>query len=90
MAARVCARLRWALLGPRVAGLGRCPGGARAKAAISAALPADEAAEGPGEGPGDRRLRSWEELPRIGKLRFLFQLFGKGYALRLHELQSFG
>lgn len=88
MAPLGCVRLRWALLGTRVAGRGLCPLGCRAKAAIPAALPADEAAEGPGAGPGDpRRLRSWEELPRIGRLRFLFQLFGQGYALRLHELQ---
>lgn len=87
MAALGCARLRWALLGTRVAG-GLCPRGARAKAAIPAALPADEASEGPGAGPGDRRrLRSWEEIPKTGRLRFLFLLFARGYALRLHELQ---
>ncbi|KAM6152353.1 sterol 26-hydroxylase, mitochondrial [Erethizon dorsatum] len=88
MAALGCARLRWALLGTRLAVRGLCPFGARAKAAIPAALPADEAAEGPGAGSGDRRrLRSWKELPRVSWLSFLFKLFAQGYALRLHELQ---
>uniref|UniRef100_A0A8C5KW91 Cytochrome P450, family 27, subfamily a, polypeptide 1 n=1 Tax=Jaculus jaculus TaxID=51337 RepID=A0A8C5KW91_JACJA len=85
MATLGCARLRWALLGIRVAGRGLCPAGARAKAAIPAALPADE---GSGTGPGEsRKLRSLEELPRLGQLRFLFQMFVQGYALQLHELQ---
>ncbi|XP_003464083.1 sterol 26-hydroxylase, mitochondrial isoform X1 [Cavia porcellus] len=88
MAALGCARLRWALLGTRVAGRGLCPLGARAKAAIPAALPADQAAVAPGAGPEDQRpLRNWEELPRIGELRFFFQLFAQGYVLRLHDLQ---
>ncbi|XP_017390666.1 sterol 26-hydroxylase, mitochondrial [Cebus imitator] len=85
MAALGCARLRWALRG---AGRGLCPHGARAKAAIPAALPVDKAAEAPGTGPGDRRrLRSLEEIPRLGQLRFFFQLFAQGYALKLHKLQ---
>uniref|UniRef100_A0A2K6V2B5 Cytochrome P450 family 27 subfamily A member 1 n=1 Tax=Saimiri boliviensis boliviensis TaxID=39432 RepID=A0A2K6V2B5_SAIBB len=85
MAALGCARLRWALRG---AGRGLCPLGARAKAAIPAALPVDKAAEAPGTGPGDRRrLRSLDEIPRLGQLRFLFQLFAQGYALKLHKLQ---
>ncbi|XP_003784995.1 sterol 26-hydroxylase, mitochondrial [Otolemur garnettii] len=87
MAALGCARLRWALLGMRAAG-GLCPHGARTKAAIPAALPADKAAEAPGARPGGgRRLRNPEELPNVGQLRFLFQLFLQGYALRLHKLQ---
>lgn len=88
MAALGCARLRWALLGPRVAGCGLCPQGARAKAAIPTALPADEAAQAPGAGPGDRRRRrSLEELPRLGQLRFFYQAFVQGYLLHLHKLQ---
>ncbi|XP_045416019.1 sterol 26-hydroxylase, mitochondrial [Lemur catta] len=88
MAALGCARLRWALLGMRAAGRGLCPLGARTKAAIPAALPADKAAEAPVAGPGGRRrLRNPEELPSVGQLRFLFQLFVQGYALRLHRLQ---
>jgi hypothetical protein len=80
MAALGCVRLRWALLGTRVASRGLCPHGARAKAAIPA---------GPRAGPGNprRQLRSLEELPRIGRLRFFFQLFVRGYILRLHEYQ---
>ncbi|XP_037706239.1 sterol 26-hydroxylase, mitochondrial-like [Choloepus didactylus] len=87
MAALGCTRLRWALLGTRVAGRGLRPPGARTKAALPAALPAAEAASPPGAGPGDRRLRSPEELPGPGQLRFLFQLFVQGYALQLHQLQ---
>jgi cholestanetriol 26-monooxygenase len=89
MAALGCVRLRWALLGTRVASRGLCPHGARAKAAIPAALREDEAAAGPRAGPGNprRQLRSLEELPRIGRLRFFFQLFVRGYILRLHEYQ---
>ncbi|XP_037705255.1 sterol 26-hydroxylase, mitochondrial-like isoform X2 [Choloepus didactylus] len=87
MAALGCTRLRWALLGTRVAGRGLRPPGARTKAALPAALPAAEAASAPGAGPGDRRLRSPEELPGPGQLRFLFQLFVQGYALQLHQLQ---
>lgn len=82
-----CARLRWALLGTRVARVGLGPHGARAKASLPNALPAAEAAEAPGTGPGDRRLRSLEELSGPGQLRFLFQLLVQGYALRLHQLQ---
>ncbi|XP_037705258.1 sterol 26-hydroxylase, mitochondrial-like isoform X5 [Choloepus didactylus] len=88
MAALGCTRLRWALLGTRVAGRGLRPPGARTKAALPAALPAAEAASAPGAGPGDRRLRSPEELPGPGQLRFLFQLFVQGYALQLHQLQE--
>ncbi|KAM5229366.1 sterol 26-hydroxylase, mitochondrial [Ctenodactylus gundi] len=88
MAALGWARLRRALPGAQVLGRGFCPPGARTKAAIPVALQADEAAKGPAAGSGDqRRLRSWDELPKVGRLRFLFQLFGRGYALRLHELQ---
>lgn len=91
MAALGCARLRWALLGMRVAGRGLCPLGARAKAAIPTALRAEEASEAPRAGPEDRPpLRNWEELPRIGELRFFFQLFAQGYVLRLHDLQVTG
>ncbi|XP_041506682.1 sterol 26-hydroxylase, mitochondrial [Microtus oregoni] len=86
MAALSCTRLRWALLGTRVVGRGLCPQGARAKAAIPAALRA-ETVEGPGGGQDPRRLRSVEELPGPGPLRFLSQLFLQGYILRLHELQ---
>lgn len=86
MAALNCTRLRWALLGTRVAGRGLCPQGARAKAAIPAALRA-ETVEGPGGGQDPRRLRSLEELPGPGPLRFFFQLFFRGYILHLHELQ---
>ncbi|XP_004467779.1 sterol 26-hydroxylase, mitochondrial-like isoform X2 [Dasypus novemcinctus] len=87
MAALRCARLRWALLGTRVAGPGLRPPGTRTKAALPAALPAAEAASAPGPGPGVPRLRSPEELPGPGKLRSLFQLFVQGYALQLHQLQ---
>nr|KAF6449982.1 cytochrome P450 family 27 subfamily A member 1 [Molossus molossus] len=83
-----CARLRWALLGTRVARFGLGPLGARAKASLPNALPAAEAAEAPGTGPGDRRLRSLEELSGPGQLRFLFQLLVQGYLLRLHQLQA--
>lgn len=79
------ARLRRALLGPRVALPGLCPHGARAKAAIPAAVPVT--AETPGNGPGDQRLRTLEELPGPRPLRFLFQLLVQGYVLRLHKLQ---
>ncbi|XP_004469603.1 sterol 26-hydroxylase, mitochondrial-like [Dasypus novemcinctus] len=87
MAALRCARLRWALLGTRVAGPGLRPPGTRTKAALPAALPAAEAASARGAGPGVPRLRSPEELPGPGKLRSLFQLFVQGYALQLHQLQ---
>ncbi|XP_049985572.1 sterol 26-hydroxylase, mitochondrial [Alexandromys fortis] len=87
MAALRCTRLRWALLGTRVVGRGLCPQGARAKAAIPAALRA-ETVEGPGGGQDPRRLRSLEELPGPGQLRLLSQLFLRGYILRLHELQA--
>lgn len=87
MAALGCARLRWALLGTRATRLGLGPHAARAKASIPSALPAAEAAEAPGTGPGDRRLRSLEELPGPGQLRFLFQLLVQGYVLHLHQLQ---
>ncbi|XP_022351174.1 sterol 26-hydroxylase, mitochondrial isoform X1 [Enhydra lutris kenyoni] len=79
------ARLRWALLGPRVAFPGLCPHGARAKAAIPAAVPVT--ADTPGNGRGDQRLRTLEELPGPRPLRFLFQLLVQGYVLRLHKLQ---
>ncbi|XP_028337728.1 sterol 26-hydroxylase, mitochondrial [Physeter macrocephalus] len=82
-----CARLRWALLGTRVALPGLGSHGARAKAATPSALPAAQAAKAPGTGPGDRRLRSLEELSGPGQLRLLFQLFVQGYVLRLHQLQ---
>ncbi|XP_007187996.1 sterol 26-hydroxylase, mitochondrial [Balaenoptera acutorostrata] len=87
MGALGCARLRWALLGTRVALPGLGSHGARAKAAISSALPAAQAAEAPGTGPGDRRLRSLEELSGPGRLRLLFQLLVQGYVLHLHQLQ---
>lgn len=86
MAALSCTRLRWALLGTRVVGRGLCPQGTRAKAAIPAALRAEENAEGRRSGQ-DPRLRSPEELPGLGSLRFLYELFLRGYVLRLHELQ---
>lgn len=86
MAALGCGRLRWALLGTRVAHLGLGPQAARTKATIPSALSAS-AAEAPGTGPGDRRLRSLEELPGPGQLRFLFQLLVQGYVLHLHQLQ---
>ncbi|XP_022423418.1 sterol 26-hydroxylase, mitochondrial isoform X2 [Delphinapterus leucas] len=82
-----CARLRWALLGTRVALPGLGSHGARAKAAIPSALPAAQAAGAPGTGPGDRRLRSLEELSGPGRLRLLFQLLVQGYVLHLHQLQ---
>lgn len=85
MAALGCARLRWVLRG---AGRGLCPHGARAKATIPTALPSDKATEAPGAGPGiRRRQRSLKEIPRLGQLRFFFQLFVQGYALQLHQLQ---
>ncbi|XP_014595925.1 sterol 26-hydroxylase, mitochondrial isoform X2 [Equus caballus] len=87
MAALCCARMRWALLGTRVARSGLGPQGARAKATIPAALPEAQAAEAPGTGPGDRRLRSLEQLPGPGQLRALFQMLGQGYVLYSHELQ---
>lgn len=87
MAALGCARLRWALLGTRAASLGLGPHAARTKASIPSALPAAEAAEASGTGPGDRRLRTPEELPGPGQLRFLFQLLVQGYVLHLHQLQ---
>lgn len=79
------ARLRWALLGTRVALPGLCPHGARAKAAIPTAVSAT--AETPGNGPGDRRLRTLEEIPGPGQLRSFFQLLVQGYLLHLHKLQ---
>ncbi|XP_058908110.1 sterol 26-hydroxylase, mitochondrial [Kogia breviceps] len=82
-----CARLRWALLGTRMALPGVVSHGARAKAATPSALPAAQAAKAPGTGPGDRRLRSLEELSGPGQLRLLFQLFVQGYVLHLHHLQ---
>lgn len=88
MAALRGARLRWALLGTRVAPPGFCPHGARAKAAIPTAVPVT--AETPGNGPGGRRLRTLEEVPGPGQLRFLFQLLVRGYVLRLHKLQVRG
>ncbi|XP_051010034.1 sterol 26-hydroxylase, mitochondrial [Acomys russatus] len=90
MAALSFTRLRWALLGTRLVGRGLWPQGTRAKAAIPAALPADESTEGPGTTTGQdpRRLRSLAELPHIGSLRSLFQLFLRGYVLHLHELQA--
>lgn len=87
MAALSRTRLRWALLDARAVGRGLCPQGARAKAAIPAALRAQESTEGPGTGQDRPRLRSLAELPGTGTLRFLFQLFLRGYALHLHELQ---
>lgn len=87
MAALSRTRLRWALLDARVVGRGVCPQGARAKAAIPAALRAQESTEGPGTGQDRPRLRSLAELPGTGTLRFLFQLFLRGYVLHLHELQ---
>lgn len=86
MAALSCTRLRWAPLGTRMLGSGLCSQGTRAKAAIPAALRTDENTEGRRTGQ-DRRLRSSEELPGLGSLHFLYQLFLRGYALRLHELQ---
>ncbi|XP_031223850.1 sterol 26-hydroxylase, mitochondrial isoform X1 [Mastomys coucha] len=88
MAALNRTKLRWALLDPRVVGRGLCPQGARAKAAIPAAFRAQESTESPGTGQDRPRLRSLEELPGTGTLRFLFQLFLRGYALYLHELQA--
>lgn len=87
IAAVSCTRLRWALLGTRVARPGLGPLGARAKASLPSALPAADAAEAPETGPGDRRLRSLEELSGPGQLRFLFQLLVQGYVLHLHQLQ---
>lgn len=87
MAALSRTRLRWALLDARVVGRGVCPQGARAKAAIPAALRAQESTEGPGTGQDRPRLRSLAELPGTGTLRFLFQLFLRGYVLHLHKLQ---
>ncbi|XP_003406106.1 sterol 26-hydroxylase, mitochondrial [Loxodonta africana] len=84
MAALGCTRLRWALLGTRMAGLGLRPPGTRAKAVLPAALPAAEAA---GTGRSDRQLRSLEEIPVQGRLRFLFQMFVQGYVLHMHQLQ---
>nr|KAF6336416.1 cytochrome P450 family 27 subfamily A member 1 [Myotis myotis] len=87
IAAVSCTRLRWALLGTRVARPGLGPLGARAKASLPNALPAADAAEAPESGPGHRRLRSLEELSGPGQLRFLFQLLVQGYVLHLHQLQ---
>lgn len=87
MAALSRTRLKWALLNARVVGCGLCPQGTRTKAAIPAALPAQESTEGPGTGQDRQRLRSLAELPGTGTLNFLFQLFLRGYALHLHELQ---
>lgn len=82
-----CTRLRWALLGTRVACPGLGPHRARAKASMPNALPAAAAAEAPQTGPGDQRLRSLEELSGPGPLRFFFQLLGQGYVLHMHQLQ---
>lgn len=87
IAALGCTRVRWALLGTRVACLGLGPHGARAKASMPNALPAAAAAEAPGTGPGHQRLRSLEELSGPGPLRFFFQLLGQGYVLHMHQLQ---
>lgn len=51
---------------------------------MPAALPEAEAAEPP---PGTPKLRSLSELPGPGPLRFLYQLFVKGYLLHLPKLQ---
>lgn len=87
MAALGCTKLRWALLGPRVASGRLCPQGARTKAAIPAALSADQTANGSGACQDPPRLRSLDEVPRLGQLHFLFMMFVRGYVLRLHELQ---
>lgn len=87
MAALSRTRLTWALLDSRVLSRGLCPQGTRAKAAIPAALGAQESTESPGTGQDRPRLRSLAELPGTGTLHFLFQLFLRGYLLRLHELQ---
>lgn len=87
MAALSRTRLRWALLDARMVGRGVCPQGARAKAEIPADLRAQESTEGPGTSQDQPRLRSLAELPGTGTLRFLFQLFLRGYVLHLHELQ---
>ncbi|XP_007519906.1 sterol 26-hydroxylase, mitochondrial [Erinaceus europaeus] len=85
MAALGCSRLRWALLGQRMAGCGLCPPGARAKAALPTAVPT---ADDPGAGPGQPRLQSWEQLAGPGPLQFFFHLFVRGYVLHLHKLQT--
>ncbi|XP_054979160.1 sterol 26-hydroxylase, mitochondrial [Sorex araneus] len=87
MAALGCSRLRPLLLGTRGAGAGLGPAGARAKAAMPAALPQAEAAEPPPGDPGAPKLRSLRELPGPGPLRFLYQLFVRGYVLNLPKLQ---
>lgn len=87
MAALGCSRLRWALLGQRMAGCGLCPPGARAKAALPTAVPT---ADDPGAGPGQPRLQSREQLAGPGPLQFLYHLFVRGYALHLHKLQVTG
>ncbi|XP_004376380.1 sterol 26-hydroxylase, mitochondrial [Trichechus manatus latirostris] len=84
MAALRCTRLRWALLGTRMAGLGLRPPRARAKATLHSALPAAEAS---GTGRSDRQLRSPEEIPGPGQLRHLFQMLVQGYVLHMHQLQ---
>lgn len=53
---------------------------------MPAALPEADAAAPPGN-PGSPRLRSLEELPGPGPLRFLYELFARGYVLNLHKLQ---
>ncbi|XP_007957652.1 sterol 26-hydroxylase, mitochondrial [Orycteropus afer afer] len=87
MAALGCTRLRSAMLGTRVLGLGLRAVGARAKATLPASLPEAETAAAPGTGPSDRQLRSPEKLPGPGQLRYLFQLLMRGYVLHLHQLQ---
>ncbi|XP_004576881.2 sterol 26-hydroxylase, mitochondrial [Ochotona princeps] len=92
MAVLGCARLRWVPLGKRVVGCGLCPHRARAKTAIQNRVAhtgpelrpqSHEGAPGPRAG----QWRSLEEIPKLGQLRFLFQMFVQGYVLQMHKLQ---
>ncbi|XP_075385595.1 sterol 26-hydroxylase, mitochondrial isoform X2 [Tenrec ecaudatus] len=88
MAALGCTRMRWALLRPRVVGLGLCAPGTRAKAVLPDAVPSAGPEVARGTGPrGAPPLRNPEELPGPGQLRFMFQLMVQGYVLHLHQLQ---
>uniref|UniRef100_A0A7N9DBE5 Cytochrome P450 family 27 subfamily A member 1 n=1 Tax=Macaca fascicularis TaxID=9541 RepID=A0A7N9DBE5_MACFA len=86
MAVLGCARLRWVLRG---AGRGLCPTGPEPRPRSLPPSPRTRPPRLPEPG------RAWypaaatelKEIPRLGQLRFFFQLFVQGYALQLHQLQ---